>query len=255
MQGDGIVTNKDSNKKRVGWFKPFNSMQNQMEQDNVDQSVDMTKTMNEEQLNTMITSDDGDIQNDSVLLLRDNQDKVVSDLIVSLENMIKDRQLIIYKSKDTDDQLFAANEIINRIKQDLRTQEHLLLEKNKEVQVLESNLSNKQMTYDQLLEDYKEYQNISNTDYEKISIQLDTEINKYNKLSDELINSQRQSMSRINTLEEKIRNLEIENNQYKQQYQKVLDEKSELMKTINDFTDRMSFSLSTKTPTNPSDPE
>ena len=47
-------------------------------------------------------------------------------------------------------------------------------------------------------------------------------------------------------IEEKIRNLEIENNQYKQQYQKVIDEKNELMKTINDFTERMTFSFSPK---------
>lgn len=249
------MTDKDTNKKRVSWLKAFNFNQDQSEQGNVDRPVDITEIMNGEQLNSMTNSDEKDMQNDNVLLLRDNQDKVVSDLIVSLENIIKDRQLIIYRSKDTDGQLFAANEVINRIKQDLRNKEHLLLEKNKDIQRLESNLSNKQMTYDQLLEDYKEYQNISSTDYENISIQLETETNKYNKLNDELINSQHQTTTKINKLEEIIRNLKIENNQYKQQYQKVVDEKSELMKTINDFTDRMSFSLSTKAPTNPSDPE
>lgn len=245
------MTNKNTKKKKVSWFKASNYVQNQLEQDNIDQPVDVTTIMNEKQLNDMKDSDEKDIQNDNTLLLKDNQDKIVTDLIISLENMIKDRQLILYKNKDIDEQLFAANETINRIKQDLKNKEQLLLEKNRETQGLESNLTNKQMTYDQLLEDYKEYQNTSNTEYEKISIQLNTEINKYNKLNDELIDSQHQNMLKINELEEKIRNLEIENKQYKQQYQKVVDEKSELMKTINDFTDRMSFSLSSKTTSNP----
>ena len=247
------MTNKNTKKKKVSWFKASNYVQNQLEQDNIDQPVDITKIINDTQLNNMKVSDEKDIQNDNTLLLKDNQDKIVTDLIISLENMIKDRQLILYKNKDIDEQLFAANETINRIKQDLKNKEQLLLKKDKEIQGLESNLTNKQMTYDQLLEDYKEYQNTSNTEYEKISIQLDTEINKYNKLNDELIDSQHQNMSKINELEEKIRNLEIENKQYKQQYQKVVDEKSELMKTINDFTDRMSFSLSSKGTTNPPD--
>ena len=247
------MTNRNTKKKKVSWFKASNYVPNQLEQDNIDQPVDVTTIMNEKQLNDMKDSDEKYIQNDNTLLLKDNQDKIITDSIVSLENMIKDRQLILYKNKDIGEQLFTANETIHRIKQDLGNKEQLLIEKDKEIQGLESNLTNKQMTYDQLLEDYKEYQNTSNTEYEKISIQLDTEINKYNKLNDELTDSQYQNMLRINELEENIRNLEIENEQYKQQYQKVVDEKSELMKTINDFTDRMSFSLTSKATTNPPD--
>lgn len=240
------MTNNNTKKNKVSWFKTFNYVQNQLEQDNVDQPVDIINVMNEQQLNNMKDSEEKDMQNDNSLFLKDNQDKIVTDLVISLENMIKDRQLILYKNKDIDEQIFVANETINRIKQDLRNKDQLLLEKNKEIQALEFNLTNKQMIYDQVLEDYKEYQNTSTTEYEKISIQLDTEINKYNKLNDELIDSQHQNMSKINELEEKIRNLKIENQQYQQQYKKVVDEKSELMKTINDFTDRMSFSLSSK---------
>lgn len=241
-----MTNNNNTKKNKVSWFKTFNYVQNQLEQDSVDQPVDIINAMNEQQLNNMKDSEEKDMQNDNALFLKDNQDKIVTDLIISLENMIKDRQLILYKNKDIDEQIFVANETINRIKQDLRNKDQLLLEKNKEIQALEFNLTNKQMIYDQLLEDYKEYQNTSTTEYEKISIQLDTEINKYNKLNDELIDSQHQNMSKINELEEKIRNLKIENQQYQQQYKKVVDEKSELMKTINDFTDRMSFSLSSK---------
>jgi hypothetical protein len=57
---------------------------------------------------------------------------------------------------------------------------------------------------------------------------------------------QYKNMLKINEWEETIRNLRIENQQYLQQYEKILNEKSELMKIINDFTDKMSFSFSPK---------
>ena len=111
-----------------------------------------------------------------------------------------------------EEQLHNANESINRLKQDQLKKEQLLREKNKEIRSLEDILTSKQMSYEQLLEDYKEYQ----------------------------------SMTKINDLEEKIRNLEIEKQQLEQQYQKIIQEKTELLQTINDFTERMSFSFLTK---------
>lgn len=243
------MTNENTKKKGIGWFKTSNFGQNQSDEDITNQQVDATKVIKEDQLINMEESDEKGLQNNNGLFAKDNQDKVVLDSIVALENMIKDRQFLLFKNKDIDNQLFSANETISRTKQDLMKKEQILLEKNKEIRGLETNLTNKQMVYDQLLEDYKEYQNTSNTEYEKISIRLDTETNKYNKLNEELMNSQYQNMLKINELEEKVRILEIENEQYKHQYRKVVDEKSELMNTINDFTDRMSFSLSPKATT------
>lgn len=243
------MTNENTKKKGIGWFKSSNYGQNQLDEENIDKQADVAKIMKEEQLITMEESDEKGLQNTNTLFSKDSQDKVVLDSIVSLENMIKDRQLLLYKNKDIDNQLFSANETISRTKQDLMKKEQILLEKNKEIRGLETNLTNKQMGYDQLLEDYKEYQNTSNTEYGNISIQLDTEINKYNKLNEELISYQYQSMLKINELEEKVRILTIENQQFEQQYRKVVDEKADLMKTINDFTDRMSFSLSPKATT------
>ncbi|NLV87844.1 MAG: hypothetical protein GX021_00555, partial [Tissierellia bacterium] len=111
---------------------------------------------------------------------------------------------------------------------------------------LENSLTNKQMSYEQLLEDYKEFQENSNMEYERISAQLEAEIEKYNKLNEESMEVQYKNMLKINELEETIRNLRIENQQYLQQYEKILNEKSELMKIINDFTEKMSFSFSPK---------
>lgn len=182
---------------------------------------------------------------------KDHQDKISLDVIVSIENILKDRQLLTYKNKGLEEQLAAANEAISRYKHEQIKKDQLIQEKSKEIRELENVLTNKQMSYDQLLEDYKEYQLTSNLAYEKLSSQLETEIAKYNKLQEETTNTQYQNMLKINALEDKIRALEIENQKYAEQYRNIVDEKAKLMQTITDFTEKMSFSFTPKGATSP----
>jgi hypothetical protein len=230
-------------KKGISWFKGVLSNQNPLEKNGAEQQDVITEI---DQSNTLEESEQQSTENNKHIFSKDNQDKLALDLIVSIENMLKERQLLAYKYKGLEDQLYTANETIIRFKHDQIKKDQLLQEKGKEIRELENNLTNKQMSFDQLLEDYKEYQLTSNTDYEKISVQLETETAKYNKLYEESTNTQYQNLLRMNELEDKIRNLEIENLKYVEQYQKIADEKSELIQTINDFTERMSFSFSTK---------
>ena len=238
-------------KKGINWFKGVLSNQNQLEknkQENDEKIVETSSPVTEKS--------EPPSQNDSnPLFSRDNQDKIALDAFVAIENLLKDRQLLTYKNHGLEDQLNAANEMIHRFKHDQIKKEQLIQEKNKDIRELETNLTNKQMSYDQLLEDYKAYQLYSNIEYEKISSQLQTETIKYNKLHEESTNNQYNSMLKISELDETIRNLEIENQKYLEQYQTIMREKAELMKTINDFTDRMSFSLLTKTTSNPESTE
>lgn len=201
--GVDILPHEKGEKKGLTWLKNIRSSQVQTEPTTVEpqSSVELSEEIEQTEP-----------QNNTELFSKDTQDKIVLDLIVSLENLLKDRQLMLYKNKALEEQLHNANESINRLKQDQLKKEQLLQEKNKEIRSLEDILTSKQMSYEQLLEDYKEYQ----------------------------------SMTKINDLEEKIRNLEIEKQQLEQQYQKIIQEKTELLQTINDFTERMSFSFLTK---------
>lgn len=234
----------ETEKKGISWFKSVRSNQNQLEKYSAEHHVVVTEIV-EELSNDVEEFKQPVTESNKNLFSKDNQDKVALDVIVSIENMLKERQLQSYKNNGLEEQLYTANETINRFKHDQIKKDQLLQEKNKEIRELENNLTNKQMRYDQLLEDYKEYQLKSNMEYEKISNQLETEMTKYNKLYEESMNSQYQSMLKINELEEKIRNLAIENQKFVEQYQKIVDEKADLLQTINDFTERMSFSFST----------
>ncbi|WP_391120943.1 hypothetical protein [Psychrobacillus sp. L3] len=233
---------KDNRNKSINWFKNVRSNQNQFSQTNHFEEVSAITIEENELINV-----DERYTTDKYILSKENQDKVSLDLIVSLENILHDRQLILYKNDGLEDQLHIASETNNRIKQELVKKEQIIQDNHKEIRVLESNLTNKQMVYEQLLEDFKDYQNTSNSDFDKVSNQLDKQINKYNLLKEESNNIQYQNMLNIRELEEKMREIEIENKKYVEQNAKILEEKSELMQTINDFTERMSFSFSSKT--------
>ncbi|MEH6937316.1 hypothetical protein V7056_05550 [Bacillus sp. JJ664] len=242
---------KDSKNKSIDWLKGVLSKQNQFEPSiNVQ---DISSEIADDHLIEEAVAIEANTQKQP--FSKDNQDKVSLDLIISLENMLNDRQLTIFKNKDLEDQLYTANEMISRLKHDQMKKDQIIQEKNKEISVVEGKLTKKQMSYDQLIEDYKEYQNNSNNEFEKMTIQLEKEVQKYNKLNDISTKTQYQNMIKIKDLEEKIRDLEIENQKYVEQYHKILDEKNELMKTINDFTERMSFSFSTKPATSVTVPE
>jgi chromosome segregation ATPase len=234
---------KDSKTKSIGWFKGL-SNQNENAHTVLEEEDKALFLQNEDDYDHNTISLENSTKKD--IFSKDNQDKISLDLIVSLENMLQDRQLILYKNEGLENQLQIGNETISRLKHDLVKKEQLVQDKNKEIRVLESNLTNKQMSYDQLLEDYKEYQSASSADFEKISNHLEKEINKYNKLKEESTAIQHQNMLTNRELEEQIRNLEIDNQNFSVQYAKILDEKNELMQTINDFTERMSFSFSSK---------
>ncbi len=244
MTGVGAMS-KDTNGKSKGWLKGVLSNRSQVEQ-MYSEDVDYTEIV-EEQPSSIEEYDSTVSNNNKQLLSKENQDKISLDLILALENMLNDRQLIQFKNKGLKEQLDSANETISRLKYDLAKKDQLLQDKGQEINTLESNLTNKQMSYDQLLEDYKDYQYNAKNDFDKISNKLEIETTKYNKLNEEYINTHHQDMLKIKELEERIRELEIENHRYADQYIKVVNEKTELMNTVNDFAERMSFSFSPKT--------
>lgn len=224
----------------AGWFK--SNILNKTADDEILEEEEVLEEDKEE----IFEDKSKDVDQIKNMLSKNNKDKIVLDLIMPLENLIKDRQMVILNNDDLEDKLRVANEAIDRMKKNIEAQEVRLESRDREIQALENNLSNKQMSYDQLLEDYREFQKISSNEYEDISNRLNMEVNKYKRFNEEVANDQYVSMQKINTLEEKIRSLEIEKQQYLDNYNRVYQEKNDLMKSIDDFTKRMTFSFPTK---------
>lgn len=229
-----LVANKTySTNKTRGWFK--NVLTARTESDN--ELVLLQEGSEDESIG--VNTDSPKLDYDLL-----EQDKTALDLILAVENLLNDRQLFQFKSKDTEDQLYSANETINRLKNELSKREHQSLEKEKEFRSLEDKLTNKQMSYDQLLEDYKDFQSTSNSGIENLKFQLEKERNKYFQLNEEFSKHQYDAMQKAKELEEKLRDSEAENLKISSQYQKVMEEKAQLLQSVTDFTERMSFSFS-----------
>lgn len=227
----------DKNEKTGGWFK--RGLLNRQENDEENKKENTVK----EEKDIMADNRANLEQEIGNMLSKSNKDRVVADLVGPLENLVKDRQMLIFNNRDLEEKLKVANEAIERMKSNIENQEKRIEMKDNEIKSLEENMSIKQVGYDQLLEDYKEYQSVSKKEFEEISSRLDLEISKYKKFNEETADAQYKNLQKISSLEEKIRGLEIEKEQYSVRYEKVNEEKNALMKNINEFTKRMTLSI------------
>lgn len=101
---------KETKVTTMNWLKGVLSNQNQIEKEQpIFEEVEEVSS----DLEVLESSSDS-----KSLLSKDNQDKVSLDLIVSVENMLYDRQLILYKLKDLEDRFNSANEMIGQLKHD-----------------------------------------------------------------------------------------------------------------------------------------
>lgn len=237
---------KDTKNKSMGWLKGVLTSNQSEQHSNPPAEEPLLVNHEESESHPAETAITNDRSSKKFILSKENLDKVSLDLVISVENMLNDRQLVIYKNEDLENQLQTALETIERLKNDIIKKEQLIEDKNKEIDGLENTLTSKQMSYDQLLDDYKEYQETANINFEKVSAQLEKKNNKYELLKEESAAIQDQHLKQIRNLEERIRELEADNKKLEAQCTKVLAEKAELMQTINEFTERMFTSFSPK---------
>lgn len=97
---------RETEKKGMVWFKSARSNQNQPEKNSTEQE-DIAVTAEEEAAYSAepeLPAAEGN----KLLFSKDNQDKIGLDVIVSIENMLKERQLLAYKNRGLEDQLFTA---------------------------------------------------------------------------------------------------------------------------------------------------
>lgn len=171
--------------------------------------------------------------------LREQKDKITLDLVVAVENALNDRKLLQFKNKGLEEKLRTANESIERLKNEFRKSEQMVEDLKAEVSRLELKLTDKQADYDKLLNDYREYRNGMAREIEKLKAHIEKEQSKYAKLSEEYNRHQLQTIQKVRDLEERIRELEAENQAIANQHQPALAEKAELLQTISEFTHRM----------------
>lgn len=173
-----------------------------------------------------------------VLSIKEDEDKITFDLVVAVKNIVNDRQLTVNRLANIEVQLSDAIEKNIKLKSDFNKKEKELQEAHDFIRSLEEKITTKQMTYDQLLEDYKTYQENAKAEIDNVKFLFQKEQEKYVKLTLEAKINQNEANQKIDNLEERIRDLEAENKKITEQYQMSLADKNQLLQTINEFTNR-----------------
>lgn len=207
---------------------------------NNDETTERTENLHtEEEHQNELT---GSKRSNDIVNIND-KDKISLDLLLAVEQIIKDRQFTKLTLDEQKQKLTYSYENNEKLKRDMNSLEQRILEKDRELDNTEQKLTNKQMNFDQLLEDFKELQVSTASEIEDLQYKVEMGLNKYNKLNEEANEYRITSMKETEVLQEKVRELRVQNEQLHAQYKNEVVQKSKLLNTINDFTDHLSSSL------------
>jgi chromosome segregation ATPase len=173
-------------------------------------------------------------------------DKFSYDLIVAVKNIINEKKGIDNKIENTEIKLTDAKEKIKSLKLAIQKKERETNDYKSVINDFEEKIMKMQMSYDQLLEDYQNYQEEAKTEFENVKFLYQKEQEKYAILTADSKEQQMELHNTIEKLEERIRDLEAENKNITDKYNETLTEKNDLLQIINDFTGRFAGNSSKK---------
>lgn len=173
-------------------------------------------------------------------------DKFSYDLIVAVKNIINEKKRIDNKIENTEIKLKDAKEKIKSLELAIQKKERETNDYKSVINDFEEKIMKMQMSYDQLLEDYQNYQEEAKTEFENVKFLYQKEQEKYAILTADSKEQQMELHNTIEKLEERIRDLEAENKNITDKYNESLTEKNDLLQIINDFTGRFAGNSSKK---------
>ncbi|MEK8131435.1 hypothetical protein WMW72_26350 [Paenibacillus filicis] len=174
-----------------------------------------------------------------------NLDKKSLDLLFAVDQLIQAKQHSDMSIYEHQDRLMHANGNIDRLSRDLKNMGRVVEEREKSILDLEQKLTEKNLKYDQMLEDCRDIQNGMTTEIEELKNVIDLEQQKYSSLLHKHNEAQLEKSRKINELEEKNGKLAIEHAHLMQKFEAQREEKAYLLSMIQDFTTRMSSPLET----------
>ncbi|GEL77961.1 hypothetical protein [Tenuibacillus multivorans] len=171
------------------------------------------------------------------------KDKIALDLLVAVDQMMSDRDLVKQNLDDVRDRLKHSDDYVNKLTQEKAQLEQTVSDKDTEIGRLDDQIANRNMKYDQLMEDYQEMQMRLTREIEELKNNINIEEERYAKLNETYERHQMESISKEQKLEDKIRELETKNENLQKKYYKIREENSYLLGMFKDFNNRMSSSF------------
>jgi len=184
-----------------------------------------------------------------------DKDKLTLDIEWAVINILKDRQFKERLIHNQEVELAGKKTEYDTLKREVDRLQAERNERNQETEKLREALAVQKLNYDQLVEDFREHQRESLAREEEIRRQLEREQDKYKQMSAEFETFKTEYMKQYNIIRDVVRDKAVENRQLTEQIRKVQDEKEDLLKTIREFTSRMTGNLSMMDPVPGMEPE
>lgn len=177
--------------------------------------------------------------NGSLLGQKDALDSLELDLVVASEALMKRRRLELTRIQDLQHQLQHLQSNIAHNANILDSVEKKTSEYESMIRDMEKKLTDTQMRYNQLMEDFDTYQVNMKDDTEKLRFLLSEQSQKYNQLLEEYSVSKNDTLKMETRFQEELRTLKAENHELKTRYDEAQKEKKRLLETFNEFTSRL----------------
>jgi chromosome segregation ATPase len=178
--------------------------------------------------------------NSANVLNQKADDEVSTRLFASVVSIVEDRRQLISSLDEHKRFLHDAENTIQDMKLDKRTAQLLIEKKEEEIEVSHRQVAEKQLKYDQLLEDYRQLRANDANEFERLQQQIKEIRLSYENLNSDYSRFRTESIRESEKLEAEVREGLVKHHQLLDEYNKLREENSNLMSSIVNFTQQMS---------------
>lgn len=166
-------------------------------------------------------------------------DELSTRLFTSVVGIVEDRRQLVQSLDECKRYLRDADQTIEQLKQEKKSAQLLVERKEEEIESNRRQLADKQLKYDQLLEDYKQLRANDAKEYERLQDQLREMRLNYENLNADYTRYRSESAKEVEKLEAELRTGMVRYHQLLEKFNKVKEENTRLTSHIVNFAQQM----------------
>jgi len=171
------------------------------------------------------------------------KDKTCLDLISAVENIVRERQLFEHKMIDANTRLNECQKKGETFQRNIESLYKAIEDRERRISSLEEQLKEKSLHIDQIMDDYLHLQSSSSDSIRDLNNEISIREKKFQDYLKRTELEEARTNTKIKQLEARIIELEAEKDSFRNMYENIRKENKYLLNITNDFTNRMSTSM------------
>lgn len=167
-------------------------------------------------------------------------DELSTRLFASVVSIVEDRRQLTMSLEEYRRYLHDAERTVEELKLDKRASQLVIEKKEEEIEASHRLVAEKQLKYDQLLDDYKQLRTNDAKEFERLQLQIKEIRLNYENLNSDYSRYRSESMREAEKMEADVRESIVKYHQLLDEYNKLREENTNLMSNIVNFTQQMS---------------